>query len=106
MYMQVQTALPRSGGYTLRYMYTCNYKTTPGGHNYYHYTDLYELSEFDRPILVNIHFFDHVPDLVAGDILSQSFEDCSDLRRCDVSILVSIKLRVCVCVCVLNEMFI
>ena len=62
-----------------------------------------ELVKFDCSILVEVHFSDHVPDLVAGYTLTQGLQNITNLCHRDVTVAISIKLerkRMCVCVCV------
>ena len=54
---------------------------------------LYKLSELHCPILVQVHLFDHVPDLEAWHVLPQSLHESADLTGSDVAIAVCIKLE-------------
>ena len=56
-------------------------------------THLEELVELDGPVLVEVHLLDHVPDLVAGDVLAQGLEHVADFRGGDVTIAVRIELE-------------
>lgn len=57
------------------------------------FADLHELVELDRSILVQIDFFDHVAKFVGRRILAQRLHDITQLRDCNVTILISVELK-------------
>ena len=52
-----------------------------------------KLVKLDRPVLVDVHLLDHVPDLVARDLLTESLHHRADFWSRDVAILVRIELQ-------------
>ena len=56
-------------------------------------THLEELIKLDSPVLIDVHLLDHVPDLVAGDVLAQGLENVADFGGGDVTVAVRIELE-------------
>ena len=93
MHYQIQSHAPTLAvsncNMNIEKCYTITYRTlTPNG------AHLHKLIKLDCPIFIDVDLPDHVPDLVARHTLPEGLQNGTNLRNCNVTVAISIKLWV------------